>query len=115
MALALHLEGWFLARKVKDYATAGRLGHDSRSRISHIMYLLLLAPAIQEQILFLPDIARGRDPIHLRRLQPVTKVLDWSKQRHLWAAIIREELNKSDFQQSKKQVKNCLEDLAKPR
>jgi hypothetical protein len=93
MALALHLEGLIQAGKVKYYATLGRLGHVSRSRISQIMNLLLLAPDIQEQILFMPDVARGRDPIHLRRLQTVAKVLDWSRQRRLWRAMLCDRVN----------------------
>jgi hypothetical protein len=90
MALALHLEGLIQAGKVKNYATLGRLGHVSRSRMSHIMNLLLLAPDIQEQILFLPAVVRGRDPIHLSRLQPIARIPNWSKQRQLWAAMLRD-------------------------
>jgi hypothetical protein len=93
MALALHLEGLIHAGKIKNYATLGRLGHVSRSRISQIMNLLLLAPDIQEQILFLPAFARGRDPIHLRRLQPVARIPGWSRQRRLWAAMLRDRVD----------------------
>jgi hypothetical protein len=90
MALALHLEGLVQEGKVKNYAELGRLGHVSRSRITHFMNLLLLAPDIQEQLLFLPVVNQGRDPIHLRRLQPVAKVLDWSRQRPMWAALLQD-------------------------
>jgi hypothetical protein len=93
MALALHLEGLIQAGMVKNYATLGRLGHVSRSRISQIMNLLLLAPVIQEQILFLPAVARGRDPIHLSRLQPITRIPTWSRQRRLWAAMLRDRVD----------------------
>jgi hypothetical protein len=93
MALALHLEDLIQAGKIKNYAAIGRLGHVSRSRVSHIMNLLLLAPDIQEQILFLASVARGRDPIHLRRLQSVARIPLWSKQRRLWAAMLRDRGN----------------------
>jgi hypothetical protein len=93
MALALHLEGLIQAGTVKNYATLGRLGHVSRSRVSQIMNLLLLAPVIQEQILFLPPVVRGRDPIHLRRLQPIARIPDWSRQRRMWTAILRDRMN----------------------
>ena len=36
-----------------------------------IMNLLLLAPNIQEAILFLPKVESGRNPIHLRQLQEI--------------------------------------------
>jgi hypothetical protein len=39
-----------------------------------IMNLLHLAPDLQEQILFLPAVSQGRDPIHLRRLQSITRI-----------------------------------------
>ena len=39
---------------VRDYAELARLGHVSRARVTQIMNLNLLAPDIQEEILFLP-------------------------------------------------------------
>jgi hypothetical protein len=93
MALALRLEDLIEAGKVKNYATLGRLGHVSRSRVSQIMNLLYLAPDIQEQILFLPPVSRGRDPIHLRRLQSVARMPIWSRQRRLWRAMLRQRVN----------------------
>jgi hypothetical protein len=90
MALALHLEGLIQEGKVKNFAELGRLGHVTRSRISQIMHLLLLAPDIQEQLLFLPVLVRGRDPIRMRRLLPIARVLDWSQQRPLWAAMLQD-------------------------
>jgi hypothetical protein len=60
MALAIKLDGLVRQRVVPDYAALARLGHVSRARITQIMNLLLLAPDIQEQLLFLPDTLRGR-------------------------------------------------------
>jgi hypothetical protein len=37
--------------------------------------------------LFLPRTECGRDPIHLRQLQPLTAVLDWGRQRVLWRRL----------------------------
>jgi hypothetical protein len=51
------------------------------------MNLLVLAPDIQEALLFLPRTKRGRDPIHLQQLQPLAPVLDWRQQRHLWHTL----------------------------
>jgi hypothetical protein len=59
----------------------------TRARITQIMNLLLLAPDIQEAILFLPRIQHGRDPIRLGRLQAVALTPDWRKQRRLWTAL----------------------------
>src|SRR5262249_29987473 len=67
LALALRFDQLIRAGVVADYATLARVGHVSRARISQIMNLLVLAPDIQEQLLFLPRTQRGRDPLHLRR------------------------------------------------
>lgn len=48
------------------------------------MSLLLLAPDIQEEILFLPATQSGRDAITLSHLQPIALVPSWAKQRRLW-------------------------------
>ena len=63
------------------------LAHVSRARISQITNLLVLAPDIQETLLFLPRTECGRDPIHLRQLQPLAAVLDWGRQRVLWRTL----------------------------
>ena len=52
------------------------------------MNLLLLAPDIQEALLFLPRTLRGRDSLLLRRLQPLAALLDWPTQRQRWHALL---------------------------
>ncbi len=87
MALAVHFDGLIRAGKVRDYAEIARLGHVSRARVTQIMNLLLLAPDIQEELLFLPEIERGREQIHLRQLQPIAAVVDWTQQRRMWVTL----------------------------
>jgi hypothetical protein len=48
------------------------------------MNLLNLAPDLQEEILFLARVLKGRDPIHLEDLQALTALLDWQSQRRRW-------------------------------
>ena len=48
------------------------------------MNLLLLAPEIQEEILFLPKTAKGHDPIKFRHLQALALERDWGRQRVSW-------------------------------
>jgi len=71
---------------VRDYADLARFGHVSRARLSQIMDLLLLAPDIQEQILFIEPVVDGDDPVRERQLRGIVAVLDWRKQRRVWAA-----------------------------
>ncbi len=76
MALAIRFERLIHAVEVTDYAELARLGHVTRARITQIMNLRLLAPDIQEELLFMPRIERGRTPVHLRQLQPIASVPD---------------------------------------
>ena len=71
-----------------DFTEMAALGHITRARISQIMNLLNLAADIQEAILFLPRTVRGRDPIHLRQLQPIASTIDWRKQRRQWRELL---------------------------
>jgi hypothetical protein len=89
MALALRFEQLIHSGQVADYAELAELGHVTRARVTQIMNLRLLAPDIQEQILFLPKTLHGRDPIHLQQLQPIALVWDWNRQRRLWRELQR--------------------------
>jgi len=88
LALAHRFENLVRRGEVADYAELAHLGRVSRARISQIMSLLLLAPDLQEQVMFLPRTERGRDPIQMRHLLPIAQVADWKIQRQLWAALI---------------------------
>jgi hypothetical protein len=89
MALAIRFDGLVRSGAVADYAELAELGHVSRARISQIMNLELLAPDIQEQILFLPRSRNGRDAIQLAQLQPIALTPDWGRQRRLWKELQR--------------------------
>src|SRR5262249_34681670 len=84
LALALRFQALVQTGVIANYATLAQLGHVSRARVN----LLLLAPDIQETLLFLPRTERGRDSIHLRHLQPLTRIADWGEQRKRWQALL---------------------------
>lgn len=88
MALALRFDGLIRDGVVSDYAGLARLGHVTRARMTQVMALLNLAADIQEAILFLPSVERGRDPLVLRDLLPVAAVADWKMQRKMWAQLL---------------------------
>jgi len=88
MALALRLDELVRSGAVADYAELARLGHVTRARMSQIMNLLNLAPDIQEQVLFLPRVASGRDPVRERDLRPIAALPDWQAQRRLWKQLL---------------------------
>ncbi len=87
MALAIRFDGLIKRGDVQDYADLARLGMVSRARISQLMNFLLLAPDIQEDILFLPRILKGREPITERDVRPIVAVTNWSLQRKMWAIL----------------------------
>lgn len=89
MALAIRFDDLLASGAVADYAELARLAHVTRARITQIMNLRMLAPDLQEALLFLPCIERGRDPLHLGQLQPIALTPDWRRQRRMWEELAR--------------------------
>ncbi len=89
MALAIRFDRLVRDGAVADYAEIARLGHVTRARLTQIMNLLCLAPDIQEALLLLPPVEKGRDPITERELRPIAAVPGWQKQRRMWRRIAR--------------------------
>ncbi len=87
MALALRFERLIDVGEVRDYAELARLGHVTRARMTQVMNLLNLAPDIQEEVLFLPLVESGRDPIRELHLRPIAAIPDWRKQRAMWREL----------------------------
>jgi len=75
MALAIKFQGMLDCGAVRDCADLARLGYVTRARITQIMNLLLLAPDLQEHLLFSPT------TVEERRLRNVAKIVEWREQR----------------------------------
>jgi hypothetical protein len=88
LALARRFDGLLQSGLIRDHADLARLGQVSRARISQILNLVHLAPAIQEEILFLAGGGRGADLL-LADLQPITRLTDWAAQRRRWRTLRR--------------------------
>jgi hypothetical protein len=65
-ALAVRFDQLLRTGPIASYAELARLGRVTPARISQIMNLLGLAPDLQEALLFLPRVTRGRDPFYRR-------------------------------------------------
>jgi len=113
MALAIRFEHLVRTGQVASYSQLARLGRVSRARISQVMNLLLLAPDLQEQVLYLPRVLHGRDPVQMQYLQPIALEWDWRQQRRRWACLLRDLLRQEE--ESGKIDKNCLEVGARQR
>ena len=87
MALAIRFDGLLRDGVVSDQSELARLARVTQPRMTQIMNLLHLAADIQAEILFLPEVATGRDPIHERLLRPVAAEVSWPKQRKMWSKI----------------------------
>ena len=92
LSLAIRFEKLVKRGDIQDYADLARLGYVTRARITQIMNLLNLAPDIQEDILFLPNTMKGRDPILEKDMRPVAAVPHWSRQRKMWAQMRKDRL-----------------------
>lgn len=89
MALAIRFDQLIRDGEVRDLADIARLGLVTRARVTQIMNLLHLAPDIQEALLNLPRVEKGRDAITERDLRPIAAITDWRKQRRLWIGLQR--------------------------
>lgn len=84
MALAIRFDRMIREARVNDISELARLAHVSQPRMTQIMNLNLLAPDIQETLLFLPPVAKGREPVHERMMRRVAACCNWSDQRRKW-------------------------------
>jgi hypothetical protein len=89
MALALHFDALLRGGAIAGQRELARLGQVSAARVSQILNLVHLAPDIQEQLLFLPPVHGGRDPVLLRQLQPLAAMALWEQQRRKWLRLLR--------------------------
>ena len=84
MALAIRFDELLARGVVANQSELARLARVTQPRMTQIMNLLHLAPDIQEEILFLPEVFEGRDPITERDLRPITLETLWILQLSQW-------------------------------
>lgn len=87
MALAVKFDNLLATGGVRDQTELAELGHVTRARITQIMNLLHLAPDVQDELLHLPRVTSGDDPIFERQLRSVARLVDWDAQRRAWRRL----------------------------
>lgn len=87
MALALKCEAELAAGEIPSRSALAAAARVTTARISQILNLLNLAPDLQEAILFLPAVERGRDPLRLADLQRIASTRSWKSQRKMWREL----------------------------
>jgi hypothetical protein len=93
LALAHEIERRVRAGELDDLAHAARAFGLTRARVTQLVSLTLLAPAIQDAIVAMPHVTAGRDPITERTLRPIVSEANWDRQVSRWlrlAASIRQ-------------------------
>ena len=88
LALAHEIERRIRAGELDDLAHAARAFGLTRARVTQITNLLLLAPAIQAEILAMPPVTAGRDLITERTLRPVVAEPVWKMQTAMWDCAV---------------------------
>jgi hypothetical protein len=87
VALAQKLDAMVRSGEIRDYGQLAHLGHISPARLTQIMALLHLAPAIQEYVLFLPAAdARLITELGLRK---IAREARWDRQRELFEQFLQ--------------------------
>lgn len=89
MALAIRFDHLLQTGTVPNLSELARLARVTQPRMTQIMNLLHLAPDIQEEILHLPPVYKGRDAITEKALRPVAALIAWREQRRHWQQISR--------------------------
>lgn len=91
LALAHHIEALIAAGDVHHRADAAcRMGL-TRARITQLLDLTLLAPDLQESILF-AEAVEGIEPFGEREAREVLRLRSWAEQRARWRRLVPEGL-----------------------
>lgn len=87
MALAIRLDGLIQSGEVASQRELAAVARVTPARLTQILNLLHLTPQIQEHLLLMPPITRGKDPITERELRHITAVSCWKMQQVLWSKV----------------------------
>ena len=87
LALAHKIQEAIAEGKVRDQADVARRLGFTRARITHLLDLTLLAPDVQEHVLFL-EAVDGAQPMSERGLRIVAHARTWREQRRRWSEAL---------------------------
>lgn len=84
LALAHHIDEKIRAGEIADLADAARRAGLTRARVTQVIDLLLLAPAIQEAIVGSTEVAINSDHVNERWLRRLSVEAPWTRQVEIW-------------------------------
>jgi hypothetical protein len=89
LALALSFQDMIATGRARNYRELARRTGVTAERLSQVMKLTWLAPAIQQEILYLPGCA-GRYPLTERAVRSIAAQWSWAAQLKLWQGLKKE-------------------------
>jgi len=88
LAFAHRIEAAIASGEYQDRADAARQLGITRARMTQLMVLTMLAPDLQEELIFL-EAVDGLEPMTERGLREVFAAEEWAEQRQRWAGVKR--------------------------
>ena len=88
LALALRCERMVRSGEVRDQSELARRCGVTQPRMTQIMNLALLSPALQEQVLTLPRVTNGRAAVNERMLRGIAREPCWIRQQEMWNRVV---------------------------
>ena len=86
MALALSFQDMIASGAARNYQELAKRTGVTAERLSQVMKLIWLAPAIQQEILYLPG-CYGRHPLTEHSVRRITAHGSWPEQLKLWIEL----------------------------
>jgi hypothetical protein len=86
LALALSFQDMIATGSARNYADLAHRTGVTAERLSQVMKLIWLAPAIQQEVLYLPACG-GRYPLTECAVRSIATVWSWPGQLKLWSAL----------------------------
>lgn len=88
MALAIRCDQLLRSGAIPDASALARLAKVSQPRMTQILNLTLLAPDIQERLLFLEPVEEGKAVVNEKKIRAVIHELVWEYQRKRAQAVV---------------------------
>lgn len=86
LALAHALQGAIDDGLYENRAEVARRFGLTRARVTQLLGLVMLAPDIQEDVLFM-EASDGAEPLSVRALRPLATMSSWTQQRRAWRKL----------------------------
>ena len=96
LALAIKLDGLIQSGELRSQREIATVAGVTPARVTQILNLLHLTPQIQEQLLFVAPVTRGKDAITERELRHITAVSCWKTQLQMWSELAAPTAGQSD-------------------